>query len=253
MAPSHVRRMRSTCDWKTAPCVAMRCARSNIQANTPGRNGCCWFGSSKSTKEGSRTRLESCSTHSLNLRSEPSKPVGAADLARFVAPLHAGLRRQTPSFPIGDPRDAVSPRQHGELLLAAAGRPPRSTDPSRSDHRGPGALGTRRAIAARHHGARPDHPLRCHRVDARLRRGTPGVGCPGLQVVARMTVAPPSTRWGETPVEGDPSDSPTSAAFVRGGTIEAPGHTPVSGCAHLGNSAPHFTHRGWSGTKPPRR
>ena len=54
-----------------------------------------------------------------------SKPIGEADLARFVAECLEDPSKANRILPIGGPGPVITPRMQGELLSEALGRPPR--------------------------------------------------------------------------------------------------------------------------------
>ena len=53
------------------------------------------------------------------------KPINDDDLADYLADCLVDASRQNRELPIGDPGDAITPRQQGEHLFALLGRPPR--------------------------------------------------------------------------------------------------------------------------------
>ncbi len=53
------------------------------------------------------------------------KPIGEADLARFMADCLVDPARRNAVLPIGGPGDAITPKQQGEMLFELLGRPPR--------------------------------------------------------------------------------------------------------------------------------
>ena len=53
------------------------------------------------------------------------KPIGEADLARFLADCLDDPARRNAILPVGGPGPAITPRQQGELLFALCGRAPR--------------------------------------------------------------------------------------------------------------------------------
>ena len=53
------------------------------------------------------------------------KPIGAEDLATYLADCLDDSSRRNRILPVGGPGPALTPRDQGELLFAAAGRPPR--------------------------------------------------------------------------------------------------------------------------------